>query len=177
MSEAIYAPEAKSYELPDEGTVQAICADFIDLGDMPNFDGTGVERKVQFVFQVEQTGSDGNRLQVRSKPLNLKSGEKAALQIFIESWIRGGKRFTATDPLHKVNLAGLVGTPALISIVHNTSAQGGVFANIGNLPTPLPKGVPAMKIEGYVRRERKPKDTKAQASPASRVGKGEKLPF
>ena len=174
MSEGLYAPEEKGYELPEEGTVQGVCADLIDLGIVST--QYGPKRKIQFVFQIEQESSDGKRMQIRSAPLALKSGDKASLQKFIVDW-RGGKRFTQESPLSKLDLTTLVGQPALLSIIHNTSSQGGVFANIGTI-SQLPKGVPAMKVEGYVRRVKKEKDASQSGNTAAaRVGKGEALPF
>lgn len=172
------APEEKSgFQLPDEGQVGAVCADLIDLGEVET--KWGKKHKVQFVFQIDQTEADGTRMQIRSFPMALASGKEASLQKFIEQWIRGGKKFTGvgTDKLSEIELEDLVGHPALISVVHEAVGDK-TYANIGVIGQ-LPKGTPALKVEGYVRRVKKQKDEQASTrnTQAANVGKGEALPF
>jgi len=78
-------------------------------------------------------------------------GEKANLRKFLGQW--RGKTYTDAEaeegaPLHK-----LEGVNALVQIGHNTSpATGKTYANIISI-MPLPKGMPKIKAENYVRAE------------------------
>lgn len=148
----LYAPVGGSYEIPDEGVVQGVCVDVIDRGEMEStFNGkTEKKRKVEFVFQVAQNGSNGAPLQV-SKLFNLTLGPKATLRKFLEGW--RGKPF-ADDEAARFDLESVKGKNAQIGIMHATGKQGGKFANIATVMALL-KGMPEMAPRDYVRKERK----------------------
>ena len=99
------------YELPPEGSHQAVCVDVVDLGEIVG--QYGPVHKVALVFQIEpdpDTGvdvarSDGERFEVvRRFSANLS--ERGYLRPFLEAW--RGKKFT-TDELRGFHLSKLVG--------------------------------------------------------------------
>jgi len=169
----LFAPQAAQYEIPEEGVAQGVCADIIDLGMVPGFEGKPTH-KIQIVFQVDQLGKDGKPLQV-SQRFTFSSHEKASLRKFLEAW--RGKQFK-DDEMSKFDLMLLIGANAMLGIVHAPGKTGGTFANINSV-MPLLKGTQKLAITDYVRREKKQDaTTPAATGGAGSVGKGdEDLPF
>jgi hypothetical protein len=82
-----------------------------------------------------------------SKEFTLSLHEKANLRKFLESW--RGKGFT--DEEAKIfNVTNLLGKPCMISIIHKTSKNGKLYAEISAVST-LPKGMtcPAQINENF----------------------------
>lgn len=161
----LYLPQSNggNFELPDKGTVQGVCAEVVDLGDVPNpYQDGKPQRMVQFVFQVDQKGSTGQRLTVSSKRMALKNHEKASLTIFLQDWL-------SDEFAESMKLTDLVGRPAMLKIIHVQGSKN-TFANIKSIE-PLAKGVPALKVENYT--PRGARTAKPAAAPIAR----ERVPF
>lgn len=177
------APAAKTgsskYEVPEQGRVSAVCCDVLDLGELPNpyYDpdkpwSKETQHMVQFVFQVEERNSENVRKTVRTKRLNLTSGEKSSLQKLVQDMT--GRIFTQREPLSDIPLESLIGTPVMLRIVHVPGTKDGtVFANIkdGSIE-PVGKTDPVLKVEGYMRNGYV-RDAKPTPTPVVR----ERLPF
>jgi hypothetical protein len=149
----LFASEGGSgtYELPEEGVFRGVCADVIDLGIRPGFEGKPTH-KLALVFQIDQIGKDGKPLQVQQW-MTLSMNEKANLRKFLESW--RGKKFEVGEAAG-FDLLKLQGVSALLTLVHSRpNAQNKVYANIQSI-SPLMKGMEPLAVRDYVRRE--PKD-------------------
>lgn len=85
------------------------------------------------VFKEEK----GEQPQSVSKEFTLSMHEKANLRKFLESW--RGKGFTEEEA-KKFDVTKLLGKSCMISIIHKTSKQGKIYAEISSIST-LPKGM------------------------------------
>jgi len=85
------------------------------------------------VFKEEK----GEQPQSVSKEFTLSMHEKANLRKFLESW--RGKGFSEEEA-KKFDVTKLLGKPCMISIIHKTSKQGKLYAEISSIST-LPKGM------------------------------------
>ncbi len=141
----------ENYEKPSEGVQQGVCANVIDLGIVPGFEGKPTH-KIDIVFQVQECGKDGKRLQVQQR-FSLSMNEKSNLRKFIESW--RGRKFEAGEA-GKFDIMSMVGANALLTIAYSKPSpkDGKIWANIVSVSALL-KNMPEIKVEGYVRREKK----------------------
>jgi len=153
----VKAPEEKFPTAP-EGTFPAVCVDEIDLGMITTkFGGEeNTRHMVRLVWQIDETDADAKRYLLR-KDYTASLHEKATLRKELKNW--RGREFTF-DELVGFDMEQVVGAPCMISVVHNTGSKGGTFANVGAVMK-LPKGMNALKPEGYVR----VKDRKTEAQP------------
>ena len=85
------------------------------------------------VFKEEK----GEQPQSVSKEFTLSMHEKANLRKFLESW--RGKGFSEEEA-KKFDVTKLLGKACMISIIHKTSKQGKLYAEISSIST-LPKGM------------------------------------
>jgi hypothetical protein len=158
----LYASEGGSgtFQIATEGVVRGVCADVIDLGIRPGFEGKPTP-KVALVFQIDELDKEGKPLQVQQW-FTLSMNEKANLRKFLESW--RGKKFEMGEAA-QFDLLSLVGKGALLTLVHGRpNAAGKVYANIQTL-SPMMRGMEPLQISDYVRRE--PKDQQANGSMGS----------
>jgi hypothetical protein len=153
----VKAPEEK-YPTAPEGTFPAVCVDEIDLGMVTtNFGGEeNTRHMVRLVWQIDETDADAKRYLVR-KDYTASLHEKAKLRGELKNW--RGREFTF-DELVGFDLEQVVGAPCMVSVVHATGRKGGTFANVGAVMK-LPKSMPALKADGYVR----VKDRKSTSEP------------
>ena len=153
----VKAPEQKLPTAP-EGTHSAVCVDEIDLGVVTTtFNGEERDRHmVRIVWQIDEPISDidadrfnlipGSRHIVK-QDYTASLDEKAKLRKQLQSW--RGRTFTQLE-LAGFDLETIVGVPCMLSVVHNQGRKGGVFSNVESVMK-LPKGMEALKPEGYIR--------------------------
>lgn len=128
---AKFKNEAADRELLDEGSYNAICVAFDDLGTQKNekFGTESRQCSMTFEIQDEQT-SEGEPFYVY-KRYNLKFSPKATLAKDLKSWrgleIGRGDEFDTDD---------VVGVPALITLENNETEKG-TFTNITSVAAPL----------------------------------------
>lgn len=148
----LFASEGGSgqdFERPADGVCRGVCADVIDLGVLPGYEGKPT-RKVALVFQVDQDGKDGKPLQVQQW-FSLSMNEKANLRKFLESW--RGRRFEIGEA-GKFDLLTLVGANALLTLVTSKpNKDNKVYSNIQAI-SPLMKGMEQLTVRDYQRREK-----------------------
>lgn len=151
---ALYAEAKEQYTLAPSGQFQAVCCEVLDFGFVPheykNKDGgvdKVVNREIRFVFQLNKIDGETNkRFEIRSRPLNLILSEKANLRAFLISW-RGHDLQSHELKSPGVDLEGLIGRNAVISIIHAPVGDK-TYANIGAI-MPLMEGMPQMSPDGY----------------------------
>ena len=144
--------KAKPYTLPPEGQFQFVCVDGINLGLHANAAyGGKVEEKYAFVFQIDEPNPDtGKRFELAQR-FTLSVGAKSNLVKFLGQW--RGKSYSPEEAKAGVNLAPLDGVNGFMVIEHKPSKSGDkIFANILSV-SPLPRGTPKLKAEGYERAE------------------------
>lgn len=141
----------KQFPIHPEGQFTAVCVDGIDLGEQHNEKFGNWSQKYAIVFQTNEKNPDTGKPFEIAERYTVSMGEKANLRKFLGQW--RGRTYTNAEaeegaPLHK-----LEGVNALVQIGHNTStATGKTYANIISI-MPLPKGMPKLKADGYVRAE------------------------
>ncbi len=154
---------SEQYPTAPQGTFPAVCVDVIDQGMVTTkFGGEeNTRHMVRVVWQIDEEDADRKRFLVR-KDYTASLHEKAKLRAELKNW--RGKEFTF-DELVGFELETVVGAPCMISVVHNQGSKGGTFANVGAVMK-LPKGMTALKPEGYTRV--KDRTTEAQPVPPAR---------
>lgn len=137
--------EFEKFQLPDEGTVQAVCAGVWDIGlqSTPFMDErTGqpkVQHKVIIAWElnqmIEAPESEYNgKPYMLSKTYTLSLGEKSNLRHDLESW--RGKPFTDTEIKQGKDLETLYGVNCLVGVAH-VSKGDKTYANITSILPPL----------------------------------------
>ena len=168
---SLKAPVGGSFEIPSEGPVQGVCADLIDLGVVPGFEGRP-EHKIELVFQVDELNEKGDqRLEVRRR-FTLSMNAKSNLRKFIQSW--RGKPMTDEEAAD-FELFDLIGQNAMLQIVHQPSDKGGTWANIDGIMR-IGKGAEKLEVENYKRREKKADATPQQEQPKPGKAAGKPAP-
>lgn len=135
----VCAPEGSKIPPIEPGTYPAVCVSIIDIGEHYNekFDNTA--RKVIFQWEIptEKIVIDGEeKPRIISETYTASIGEKATLRKTLESW--RGRPFSP-DELKCFDLENVLGAPCLITVLHQESSKGTVFAKISAV-TRLPKG-------------------------------------
>ena len=145
------ATEFEKFPLPDEGTVQAVCAGVWDLGlqSTPFVDErTGqpkVQHKIVIAWELNQM-IDAPESEYHGKPYMLSKtytlslGEKANLRHDLESW--RGKPFTDAEVTGGFDVSKLYGVNCLVGVAHVTKNDK-TYANITSILPPL-KGMEKM---------------------------------
>lgn len=133
----VASSSSKTYELPTEGTHQAVLAQVKDLGELDT--QYGKKHKVQFKWQVAELDKDGDRRSVVER-FTLSLHQKASLRKRIKSVF--GKEPPATMDIEK-----LVGSNCQLVITH-AEVDGKKYANIAAVLR-LPEG--AAKLEPVVK--------------------------
>ncbi len=96
--------------------------------------------KIMLMFEVpgETVTIDGKPAPMTiQKEYTLSLSEKANLRHDVESW--RGREFTPTE-LDGFDVGNVVGAPGMLSVIHKTSANKKVYANIASI-VGLPRGV------------------------------------
>lgn len=145
--------ESSNRELAPEGQFIAVCVDVVDLGMVETvWEGTKrMTAKCRVVFELGETRADGSRFLV-SRRFTASLNEKAALRKFLEDW--RGKKFTPEE-LAGFDTEKLIGQPAVVQIVHNTSGDK-TYDDLTVALRPM-KGLALIKPSGkYVRVKDRP---------------------
>lgn len=153
MADAMTATSKNDKQFPihPEGQFTVVCVDGIDLGEQHNEKFDNWSQKYAIVFQTNEKNPETGKPFEIAERYTVSMGEKANLRKFLGQW--RGKTYTNAEaeegaPLHK-----LEGVNALVQIGHNTSAATGkTYANIISI-MPLPKGMPKLKADSYLRAE------------------------
>jgi hypothetical protein len=135
-------------ELHPAGSYGALCIDLIDLGmRVQTFkDRTSASQSCVLVFGTGEVDSAGREFFI-TREFNVSMGTKASLRKFLEIW--RGRAFTPEEQ-ESFALSQVVGKPAMLSIQHDPSSSGQVWANIASA-TPMPKGMQAPVVGRYER--------------------------
>ena len=184
----------EKFPLPDEGTVQAVCAGVWDIGDQstPFIDEkTGnpkVQHKVVIAWEINQMieapeSEYNGKPYMLSKTYTLSLGEKSNLRHDLESW--RGKPFTEEQIKQGFDIETLYGINCLVGVAHVTKADK-TFANITSILPPI-KGMEKM-IPVRAKDEPAPKWVQEKAAAAIKpelddpfgpvvIDDGENLPY
>lgn len=143
----IFAKAGAAFKPAPEGQHAAVCVDVVDLGDLRvEYAGKEkVQHKINVVWQIDEDRDDGKPHQV-AKRYTLSLHEKAGLRKDLESW--RGRSFTEEE-LRGFDVEKLIGVPALLNVIHNSS-KGSTYANVATLMK-LPKSMQAPAQRDYVR--------------------------
>lgn len=132
------------YKPVEAGTYPARCYSMVHIGTTEQeYMGEKKEmNKVRITWELPTElkvfkEEDGEKPYSVSKEFTLSMHEKANLRKFLESW--RGKGFSEEEA-KKFDITKLLGKPCLLSIIHRTSKQGKVYAEISNASA-LPKGM------------------------------------
>ena len=151
-------PTGKTFELPSEGTVQAVIAEVKDLGMLDTvYNGIAKKtRKIQIRYQLAELDTDGQPKRVYER-LTLSLHEKSQLYKRIKGLY--GKEPPATFDVEK-----LVGFNCLLVIVHNAGqgkdGQPKTYANIA-ATLKLPPNTPKLEIVAIPKKD----EVKAAVAP------------
>lgn len=114
----LYAPEGgKPRELPKAGLHAATLASITDLGDVPNFDKTGVDHKILFYYLLGEKDSSGQPKSI-VESFKLSVNEKANLYKRL-SQING------EAPTAKTNVLAVVGKNLQLMVTIEKGRQSG----------------------------------------------------
>ena len=144
--------EFEKFPLPDEGTIQAVCAGVWDIGQQstPFLDErTGqpkVQHKVVIAWEINQMinapeSEFHGKPYMLSKTYTVSLGEKSNLRHDLESW--RGKPFTDAQIAEGFDVEKLYGVNCLVGVTHVTKNEK-TFANITSI-LPLLKGMEKMQ--------------------------------
>ena len=138
----IIVNDSKDRELCPEGTHNAVCVTILDLGTQAH-EKWGDKRKLNVAFEVDEEDEEGKRFIV-FKTYTASLAQKASLTADLKSWlgikIEKGEEFDMDTILNK---------PGMVTIVHNESTDGKVYANVDTI-TSLPKGIKPLKPNAEV---------------------------
>jgi len=140
--------EFEKFPLPDEGTVQAVCAGVWDLGmQRTNYNGVDkLQHKVVIAFELNQMidapESDYHNMPyMLSKTYTLSLYENANLRHDLESW--RGRPFNNEQVQKGFDVESLYGFNCLMGVSHVTKNDK-TYANITSI-LPLIKGTESIK--------------------------------
>ena len=143
---AFIVSEGSSFTPCPAGPHSACAVDIVDLGMVPNpFKDGQKQHKFRIVWQVAERKDDGKPFLV-TKQYTASLHEKAALRKDLESW--RGVPFTKEEAAG-FDVERLIGVPCLLNVQH-VERNGKVYANVVSLMK-LPKGMPVVQPNGYVR--------------------------
>lgn len=137
----------KPFTPAPEGLHQAVCVDFVDLGEMET--PWGKKPKCRVWWQIDEvipgTGERFTVMNTYTASLN----EKATLRHHLEAW--RGRKFTPEE-LQGFDTENLIGANCQLQIIHNPSKKDPAikFANIQAI-VPIGRNTVKMVPENYVR--------------------------
>lgn len=156
MSKFVEYKETGNFVLAPVGQYQGICCELLDWGQSEKIykdQATGKDTprlvwEVQYVFQLNQIDPEsGKRYEVRTKKLNAMTlGEKSGLRAFMLAFRGHDLTDTELKP-PGLDIEGVIGRNAIISVVHNQSGDK-TYANIGSI-MPLMQGMPEITALDY----------------------------
>ncbi len=131
------------YTPVEAGTYPARCYSMVHIGTCKE-NILGQEKwlnKVRITWELptetkEFKPGDGEKPYSVSKEFTLSMNEKANLRKFLEGW--RGKGFTEAEA-KKFDITALLGKPCMLSVIHKTSKQGRLYADISSVSA-MPKG-------------------------------------
>lgn len=133
----------KTYDLAPAGSHVARCIQMLEIGTVQEiFQGEPKTlHKVRITWELPLElkvfhKDKGEQPYVISKEYTLSMHEKSTLRKDLTSW--RGKAFTE-DEASSFDITKLLSVPAMLNVIHNTSKNGGTYANIAGV-SPLPKG-------------------------------------
>ena len=138
-----------------EGLHRAVCVDVVDLGMVTqSFNGDErTRRKLNLVWQIEaskQEDAGVSRRPLVSRRYTASLHPKASVRKDLESW-RGGA-LSPEELRQGFDFESLVGRPAMVQVVHNTSVYDGQEKTFANVQNVLPAiGDPLLPDGHYVR--------------------------
>jgi hypothetical protein len=162
----------KPFALPKAGVKQAVLVDMIDLGEnVEQFqqEEKHISEKIAYVCQVKEINPDTGKRFEPSIEFAITLGKKGNLPKFFGN-VRGSA-ITKEEMSAGVEWSDIVGSSALITIEHATSAAGNVYAKIANVSA-LPEDSVPFKAEGYVRSEHWLNTKKAYAAAVAEFNAG-----
>jgi hypothetical protein len=135
----------------EAGAYAAVCDMVVDLGVQPSPGGQfAPKRTVVLRFQIPEIrveitrdGKTESLPAVISRTVGLSLNEKSTLYALLTSW--RGKAFTPEE-LKRFDLGKIAGKPAFINVTHSVKGDR-TYANLTSI-MPLPKSIPAPKLEG-----------------------------
>jgi hypothetical protein len=134
-------PEAKDFELLEQGTQVATCFAFIDLGTQ---DGQyGPKRTVRVMWEIDGKLREDGKPFIVSALFNFSVSDKSKLKPFIEAMM--GRKLTREETKgsasERFDTRNLIGRPCLIQAVHDVDGDK-TFVNVESA-MPLPASIPA----------------------------------
>lgn len=122
-------------ELPIKGTFVATCIDVKDAYGVQRrkFQSEEMETVDLTAFLFGYRDESGKAYKIWTKSMKISGNEKAALYLFLKSWL-------GQAPSYGLDTATLKGKKALITVDHEISQQGREYANIITI-SPLPAGM------------------------------------
>lgn len=134
-----------TYKLPSPGSIQGVLAEVVDLGDVTTeYQGNKrVRQMCQLTFEINEMveRDDHEQRMIVSRRFTASLHEQASLRAFLEGW--RGKTFT-DEELTGFDLDNIVGTNAILSLVHSTS-KGKTYCNIDSAAALL-RGMDKMTV-------------------------------
>lgn len=132
------------YKPIDSGTYVARCFSMVHIGTIEQeYQGEKKDsNKVRITWElptetkVFKEGEEPKVLTI-GKEFTLSLHEKSNLRKFLESW--RGRGFTEEES-KKFDITKLLGVPCMLSVIHKTSKQGKLYAEISSIST-LPKSL------------------------------------
>lgn len=132
------AKTGKTFELPKEGTVQAVLAEVRDLGMLDQvYNGKAKKvHKILFRWQLAEIDEEKQPKRIYER-FTLSLHEKAGLRKRI-------KEMTGKEPPPSLDVEKLVGFNNMLVVIHNEK-DGKTYANIAAV-LKLPAGTPKLEI-------------------------------
>lgn len=152
-----------------EGLHQAVCVDFLDLGEQDT--PWGKKAKCEIRWQIDALMDNGERYLVTNR-YTASLNEKATLRAHLEAW--RGRKFTDKE-LQGFDTEHLIGVGCQLQIIHvkGTKDATKTFARVQAI-VPVGKGMAKMAAENYVRV--KDRVTQEEAAPVHEED-AEPVPF
>lgn len=133
----------KTYELVPAGSHVARCIQILEIGTLTETIMGEVKtlHKVRITWELPLETkvfdpTKGEQPFIVSKEYTLSMHEKSRLRKDLTSW--RGKSFSDQEA-SGFDITALLGVPCLLNVIHQTSKNGGVYANVAGI-SPLPKG-------------------------------------
>jgi len=142
---------AKEFKPLEAGThIGRVCG-LINIGTITDtIKGTDVTRnRISIAFEIPGELREDGKPHVINQEFTLSMNKNGNLLPFVESML--GRKLDK-DEAKEFDVYKLIGTPAMVNVIHSApNADGNVFANIKSV-SPLPKGTeaPAPVVEAYM---------------------------
>jgi hypothetical protein len=141
----------RKFDRHPAGTFTAVCVDVVDLGtNVETFQGADpkLKQKVLLVFATGEIGDETQEPVYANAEYTLSGHPKAGLRKMLEAW--RGRPYTDTELRGGFQLEKLVGMACTVSVAHNTSTNGRVYAKVTGV-APVMKGATPPDHASYVR--------------------------